>query len=131
MVLAPEVVADIPQSGRSLAGHSAAALNALGTCLLDRAAVTANRRPKGTTCNGAAHGCQVVATTGTHLVTQNATDQGAHDGTRDIGRAGLGLRHLAAFDPASLFRRTHHSANRRHVSFIQAFAIAPAVVIDG
>ena len=73
MLLAPEVVGDIPVVGSGLAGRVLATLDVLGLRLLSTTDVGAHRGP----CDSATDSGDIVTASATDLVTENAADYGA------------------------------------------------------
>ena len=86
MLLAAEVVSDIPIVGSALAGRAGATLDVLGMHLLAVATdVGADRGAR----DRATGGGDVLAAPAADLVTEDAANDGARDGRRHVGAASI------------------------------------------
>ena len=128
MLLAAEVIGDIPIVRAALAGCAGATLDVLGMHLLAAAVATDVGADRGPRDRATGRG-DVLAAPATDLVTENAADDGARDGRRDVGAAAI-LHDLLALDPAALLGRSDHGAHRRDIGLVQPLIVAPMVVVD-
>ena len=129
ILLTPKGVADIPKPGFGLVGNGFAALHVLRGCRRC-VAIATNLGADSSPGDRAADGSEIFAASSADLVTQNAANEGSSNCSRYVGTA-LILRHLFAFNPASLFRCVQNSAHGSDGCFIEAFVVASTVLRGG
>jgi hypothetical protein len=102
MLLAPEVVGDVPEIRPGAAGNAGATLDVLGVDLPTAAAcIRADRGPG----DRAASRGYVLTASAADLVSENAADDRADDRSWNVGAAGPIVDDLLALDPAPLLGR--------------------------
>src|SRR5690606_32620117 len=79
--------------------------------------------------NDAPDGGDVLAGSAADLVAEDATEDGTHQGARDVGAAAF-LLHLLALDPAALSGGGQHGARRGDIRLVQPLRTAAPAVID-
>src|SRR4051812_5095187 len=129
MLLPMEVVRHVPVGG-CLARHARAALHVLGRAVAGGDMVATDIRADGSAGDRAAGRGDVLAASAPDLMAENAADDGADKGARDVGLARRGRGgQLLTLHPAALFRGAHHGTSRSHIRFEHALLVAAAVVI--
>jgi hypothetical protein len=106
MLLAAEIVDDIPVLGPGLAGYAGATLDVLGDYLLPAADIGAHRSAR----SSATDSGEIIAATTADLVTEYATDYGTGNCAGYVRTPPL-LHDLFTLDPASLLGRSDHRVN--------------------
>src|SRR2546430_6429707 len=125
MLLAAEVVGDIPIFGASRVRYAGTVLHVLR---IRRSAVATDVGADRAARNCATDRGHIAAASAADLMAEDATENRTNHGARNIGFAAF-LDHVLALDPAALLGRPDYGVDRRDVRFEQPLVIAPAVLV--
>ena len=126
MILAPEVVGDIPVVGSDLAGYVFAMFHVSGFRLLSATDVGPNRAPG----DSAAHRGKIIAASIADLMPEYAAEYSTDKRSRNVDPALL-LGDLFLVDPASLLGCSDHGAHCGDLRVVKSFVVATPIVVDG